>query len=109
MHSDLSKFLQKIDEVWHPTFFHSPEHNYLLLTATTCLHNMNSNFDADSFPLILDIGSSSTDTPFKCHFVKGTCKQLKGVTMFGVASEFFLPLLVQSHVKIRMTILIAFI
>ena len=44
------------------------------------------DFDTDSYPLIVNSGSSSMGTPFEADFIEGSHKELTCMTISGVAS-----------------------
>ena len=79
-------FLRKSDECMFSTQFRTPELNHMLMSAIDNIDASTIPFDADSFSATIDLGTSSTATPFKACYVPVTCKELKCATMSGISS-----------------------
>ena len=74
------------DEFHAPFQYRSLQDNHILLNAISLQLGFSTNFDTDSFSLIVDSGASSTATPCKDNFIEHIYKPLNGVTISGIRS-----------------------
>ena len=73
--NDAHRFIQETDELHQPFSARSDEHNHVFLNASDAFTSAPAeSFDTDSFQLTIGSGASSTATPCKDDFIKGTCK-----------------------------------
>ena len=75
-----------MDEFHLPFATRSIEQNNLLLKAMQFTPTVTTSFNIDSFQLIIDSGASSTATPCKADFIKGSYQKLTSITISGIAS-----------------------
>ena len=85
--NDTCLFIQDTDELHQPFGTRSDEYNRTLFNATNDFtYAVAESFDTCSFQLIIDSSASSTATPCKDDFIKGTYEQTHGLTISSVAS-----------------------
>ena len=80
------KFMQLSDKANLPCHFLLQEYNQALLTMLSQRDSPLVTFDANSFPLICDSGTSSSAMAFQSDFIPNTYRKLTGVTISGIVS-----------------------
>ena len=77
LHGDLSRFFNETDELMRTISFRSFQYHKILLNSMYSTSDANLPFDADSFPIISDLGYFSTSTPYKGDFIQVSYEPFK--------------------------------